>query len=148
MPVKLPHMASWAVSGKWIFVPLVGEERVAVLERDTWKFVQSIPVKGHPVYTVASPNGQELWVSFSGEEVDHLVQVVDTETLEVKKTLEVGGRIYHMDFTPRGAYVLVSANRDNKLVLVNATTYEIEDEETLASPSGIFGAWRAFRIGL
>ncbi|MBW2714402.1 MAG: protein nirF [Deltaproteobacteria bacterium] len=69
MPVKLPHMASWAVSGKWIFVPLVGEERVAVLERDTWKFVRSIPVKGHPVYTVASPNGQELWVSFSGEEV-------------------------------------------------------------------------------
>lgn len=148
VPVKLPHMASWAVAGKWIFVPLVGENRLAVLDRDTWKFVQSIPVKGHPVYTVRSPNEQEIWVSFSGEDVDKYVQVVDTETLKVKKTLEVGGRIYHMDFTPRGAYVLVSANRDNKLVLVNATTYAIEDEQPLDSPSGIFGVWRAFRIGL
>lgn len=148
VPVKLPHMASWAVTGKWIFVPLVGEKRVAVLDRETWKFVQSIPVLGHPVYTVGSPNQQELWVSFSGEDVDRFVQVVDTETLKVKKTLEVGGRIYHMDFTPRGSYVLVSANRDNKLVLVNATTYEIEDEQTVNSPSGIFGVWRAFRIGL
>jgi hypothetical protein len=53
-----------------------------------------------------------------------------------------------MDFTPRGGHVLVSANRDNKLLLVNASTHEIEDSEEVDSPSGIFGIWRAFRIGL
>ncbi|MBW2242368.1 MAG: protein nirF [Deltaproteobacteria bacterium] len=147
-PVKLPHMASWAVAGKWVFVPLVGEKRLAVLDRSTWEFHRSIPVRGHPVYAVRSPTEREIWVSFSGEEDDAFVQIIDTEKLEVVDTLEVGGRIYHMDFTPRGSHVLVSANRDNKLVLVNAATRRIEDVQTLESPSGIFGVWRAFRIGL
>jgi protein NirF len=87
-------------------------------------------------------------VSFSGEEDDAFVQVIDVESLAVADTLRLGRRIYHMDFTPRGSHVLVSANADNKLLLVNASTREIEDSVELDSPSGIFGVWRAFRIGL
>jgi len=147
-PVKLPHLASWAVAGKYIFVPLVGEDRLAVLDRATWEFERSIPLRGHPVYAVRSPTEREVWVSFSGEEDDAYVQVVDVESLKVTDTIEVGGRIYHMDFTPRGSHVLVSANRANKLFLVNANSREIEDSVELKSPSGVFGVWRAFRIGL
>lgn len=147
-PVKLPHLASWAVAGPWIFVPLVGESRLAVLDRETWKFERSIPLRGHPVYAVRSPTEREVWVSFSGEEDDRFVQVIDVEQLAVTATLELADRIYHMDFTPRGSHVLVSANRANELLLVNASTHEIEDVEELNSPSGIFGVWRAFRIGL
>ncbi len=148
MPVKLPHLASWAVAGKWIFVPLVGEDRLAVLDRTSWQFERSIPLRGHPVYAVRAPSEREVWVSFSGEADDAYVQVVDVETLAVSDTIRVGRRIYHMDFTPRGSHVLVSANQDNKLFLVNASSHEIEDSVALASPSGIFGVWRAFRVGL
>jgi protein NirF len=148
MPVKLPHLASWAVAGKWIFVPLVGEDRLAVLDRASWKLVQSIPLRGHPVYAVRSPSEREVWVSFSGEEDDAFVQIVDVESLAVTDTIRVGRRIYHMDFTPRGSHVLISANADDRLFLVNAATHEIEDEQEVASPSGIFGVWRAFRTGL
>lgn len=148
MPVKLPHLASWAVAGRWIFVPLVGEDRLAVLDRESWQLERSIPLRGHPVYAVRSPTEREVWVSFSGEEDDAFVQVIDVEALKVTDTLRVGRRIYHMDFTPRGSHVLVSANADDKLFLVNASTHEIEDVQELASPSGIFGVWRAFRIGL
>jgi protein NirF len=146
--VKLPHLASWAVAGRWIFVPLVGEDRLAVLDRATWSFERSIPVRGHPVYAVRSPTEREVWVSFSGEADDAYVQVIDTERLEVTDTIRLGRRIYHMDFTPRGSHVLVSANQDDRLFLVNAGTHRIEDVEELKSPSGIFGVWRAFRIGL
>jgi protein NirF len=147
-PVKLPHMASWAVAGRWVFVPLVGQSRLAVLDRETWEFEKSIPLLGHPVYAVRSPTEREVWVSFSGEEDDAQIQVIDTERLAVTDTFEVGRRIYHMDFTPRGSHVLVSANRDNKLFLVNASSHRVEDVQELESPSGIFGVWRAFRIGL
>ena len=147
-PVKLPHLASWAVAGRSIFVPLVGEDRLAVLDRETWAFVQSIPVRGHPVYAVRSPTEREVWVSFSGEDDDAYVQVIDTESLAVTATLRVGRRIYHMDFTPRASHVLISANEDEKLFLVDATTHRIDDVVDLDSPSGIFGVWRAFRIGL
>ncbi len=147
-PVKLPHLASWAVAGRWIFVPLVGEDRLAVLDRTSWQLVQSIPLRGHPVYAVRSPTEREVWVSFSGEEDDAYVQVIDVDALAVTATLRLGRRIYHMDFTPRGSHVLVSANGDDKLFLVNAATRQIEDVQSLRSPSGIFGVWRAFRIGL
>ncbi len=147
-PVKLPHMASWAVAGDSVYVPLVGEERLVVLDRKTWEFKQSIPVRGHPVYSVRSPTEREIWVSFSGEGDDAWIDVIDTTTQKVTKSIEVGRRVYHMDFTPRGGYVLVSANADDKLVLVDTSTYSIVDRQTLSSPSGIFGIWRAFRIGL
>lgn len=147
-PVKLPHMASWAVAGDSVFVPLVGEPRMVVLDRHTWAFKKSVPVRGHPVYSVAAPTGNEIWVSFSGEENDAYLEVIDTDKLEVKKSIKVGGRVYHLDFTPRGSHVIVSANKDNKLALVDATTYSVVDEETVNSPSGVFGVWRAFRIGL
>jgi protein NirF len=147
-PVKLPHLASWAVAGKWIFVPLVGEDRLAVLDRETWEFSRSIPLRGHPVYAVRSPTERTIWVSFSGEEDDAFVQVIDVDSLAVEHTLRVGRRIYHMDFTPRGSHVLISANADDRLFLVNASTFEVEDSVELSSPSGIFGVWRAFRIGL
>ena len=147
-PVKLPHLASWAVAGGWIFVPLVGEDRLAVLDRETWEFRRSIPVRGHPVYAVRSPTEREVWVSFSGEEDDAYIQVIDVESLAVTDTFALGRRIYHMDFTPRASHVLVSANEDGKLFLVDATTHQIEDVVELESPSGIFGVWRAFRTGL
>jgi protein NirF len=147
-PAKLPHMASWAVVGNRVFMPLVGEKRLGVIDRTTWQFEHSIPLLGHPVYAVGSPTGREIWVSFSGEEHDAFIQVIDTTSLAPKHTLKVGRRIYHMDFTPRGSHVLASANRDNKLVLINAHTYAIEDQQEVTSPSGIFGVWRAFRIGL
>ncbi len=148
VPVKLPHLASWAVARTWAFVPGMGEHRLIVLDRTTWRFERSIPLRGNPVYAVRAPNEREIWVSFSGEDDDRFVQIVDTETLAVTATLEVGRRIYHMDFTPRGSHVLVSANADNRLVLVNASTHAFEDVETLRSPSGVFGPWRAFAAGL
>jgi protein NirF len=147
-PVKLPHMASWAVAGPWIFVPLVGEPRLAVLDRASWTLQRSIPLRGHPVYAVRSPTEREVWVSFSGEDDDAYVQVIDVGSLSVRDTLRLGRRIYHMTFTPRGAYVLVSANADDELYLVNASTRRVEHVQSLRSPSGIFGVWRAFRIGL
>ena len=147
-PVKLPHLASWAVAKNKVFVPLAGEKRLAVLDRDTWQFVRSVPLRGHPVYAVRAPGEREVWVSFSGVDDDAFVQVVDAESLEVTRTFRVGTRIYHMDFVPRGSHALITANGDNKLVLVNAATYSIEAEEPIRSPSGVFGVWRAFIMGL
>ena len=147
-PVKLPHLASWAVAKNKVFVPLVGEKRLAILDRDTWQFVRSVPLRGHPVYAIRAPGEREVWVSFSGETDDAFVQVIDAESLEVTRTFRVGTRIYHMDFVPRGSHALITANGDDKLVLVNASTYSIEAEESIPSPSGVFGVWRAFIMGL
>lgn len=148
VPRKLPHMASWAQAGRWVFVPLVGEKRLAVLDRDTFAFSRSVPVRGHPVYAVRSPTEREVWVSFSGEADDAWIDVIDVATLTVARSFEVGKRIYHLDFTPRGSHALVTANGADQLLLLDATTYAVVDRVRVPSPSGVFGAWRAFRLGL
>ena len=147
-PVKLPHLAAWAVARGRVFVPLVGEKRLAVLENGSFRFLGSISLRGHPVYAVRAPSEREVWVSFSGAEDDAYVQIIDAENLSVLSTLEVGKRIYHFDFTPRGAEVLVSANGADQLIVIDARTRKLLDQESLRSPSGIFGPWRAFRLGL
>jgi protein NirF len=147
-PKKLPHMASWAVAGDRIFVPLVGEKRMAILDKNTFAFRQSLPVRGHPVYAVRSPTEREIWLSYSGENDDAWIDVIDVETLQVTHSIRAGRRVYHLDFTPRGSHVIATANADEQLVLIDAVRYEIVDRHPLRSPSGIFGPWRAFRIGL
>jgi protein NirF len=148
VPIKLPHMASWAFARGRVYVPMVGLPALAVVNPETWEVEGTIELRGNPVYAVRSPVEREIWVSFSGEEDDAWVQIVDTATNTVVDEIEVGARIYHMDFTPRGSHVLVSANGANALYLVDARTRAILDEEPIQSPSGVFGAWRAFRLGL
>jgi protein NirF len=145
---KVPHLASWTVARDKVFVPLVAEKRLAVLDRWTWEFIDSVPLVGDPLYAIGSPLQTEVWVSFSGEGVDGKVQVIDVDTLEVKRTLDVGERIYHMDFAPRGGRVLISSNAEDTLFVVDARTYEITGRVPIHSPSGIYGPWRAFVLGL
>lgn len=147
-PAKLPHLACWAMARGRLFVPMVGDKKLVVLDPATWKVIGSIDLKGNPVYAVRMPGDREIWVSFSGEEDDAYLQAIDAETLEVKRTWRVGARIYHIDFTPRGSHALVSANKENKLFLLDTSTYGVVDEEAIDAPSGVFGVWRAFVIGL
>jgi len=53
----------------------------------------------------------------------------------------------HMEFTPRGEQVWVSARDDNKVVIYDTATFETIGEIPAQAPSGIFFASRAARIG-
>lgn len=147
-PPKMPHMASWAVAGDKIFMPVVGERRIAVLSQKDFSRISSIDLLGFPVYSVVSPDGTELWVTFTGDDHDGEIQVLDTESGKTKKIIRAGKKIFHLAFTPRGEKALVSSNTTNELVIIDTATYEILAKIPVDSPSGIFGVWRAFQNGL
>ncbi len=146
-PVKMPHMEMWAASGEEAYIPIVGEKRLAVLDRKTWAYRKSIPLRGNPVYALMSPAGREVWVTFSGEEDDRFIEVIDTETGTSRGLIEAGRKIFHLSFSPRGDEVYVSANEDNRFIVIDAGTRKITGDFAIPSPSGIFGPWRAFQIG-
>ena len=75
-------------------------------------------------------------------------QTVDAMTQQVKHRLEPGKGILHMEFTPRGREVWLSARDDNKVVIHDARTYEKLGEIEAQAPSGIFFTARAHRTGL
>lgn len=147
LPVyKMPHLEGWAMVGRFAFVPAVGHHEVLVLDTETWREVGRIAVAGQPVFVIARPDGRQVWVNFA---LPHngTVQVIDTERRAVKATLRPGQAVLHMEFTPRGEAVWISARDDDRVVVYDTEKLVQVAEIPAEKPSGIFFSARAFRTG-
>jgi protein NirF len=148
MPVyKMPHLEGWAMTEDYAFLPAVGRNQVLVVNRRNWKQVASIRVHGQPVFVMARPDGRQVWVNFAHPRND-TVQVIDTESLRVVKTLKPGKAVLHMEFTPRGEHVWISARDAGKVAVYDTESFSVIKVLPMTKPSGIFFTNRAHRIGL
>ncbi|WP_227818232.1 cytochrome D1 domain-containing protein [Nitrogeniibacter aestuarii] len=147
LPVyKMPHLRGWAMAGDYAFLPAVGRHEVLVVDTHTWKEAGRIPVKSQPVFVMARPDGRQVWVNFAFPD-NGWVQVIDVPTLKVAKTLEPGKAVLHMEFTPRGEAVWVSARDSNRVTVYDTASFEARTVLPAEAPSGIFFTHRASRIG-
>jgi len=147
LPVfKMPHLRGWSMAQGKAYLPAIGRHEVLVADGSSWKEVGRIPVKGQPVFVMARPDGRQIWVNFAFPDYSE-VQVIDTLTGKVVKTLSPGKAVLHMEFTPRGEAVWLSARDDNKVVIYDTASLEKIGEFSAQAPSGIFFTSRAARIG-
>jgi protein NirF len=148
LPVyKMPHMDNWAMAGGTAFVPAVGRHEVLLIDQRSWEEAGRIAVAGQPVFVVARPDGRQLWVNFAPPHND-TVQVIDTVTRRIVKTLKPGKGVLHMEFTPRGDNLWLSVRDDNRVAVYDTETLEAVASLPAQHPSGIFFTSRAHRIGL
>ena len=148
LPVyKMPHLEGWAIANRAAFVPAMGQHEVLVVDTDDWRARATIPVHGQPVFVMAQPDGRYVWVNYAFPD-NEVVQVIDTETLTIASTLSPGKAILHMEFTPRGEHVWISARDDDRLNVYDTRTLERIATLPADKPSGIFFTARANRIGL
>jgi protein NirF len=147
LPVyKMPHLRGWAVAGRQAFIPAIGRHEVLVVDTETWELTGRIAVAGQPVFVVARPDGRQVWVNFAFPDNGN-VQVIDTESMSIVRTLEPGRAVLHMEFTPRGEAVWISARDDNKVVVYDTASFKRVAQISADNPSGIFFTVRAGRIG-
>nr|WP_210411968.1 cytochrome D1 domain-containing protein [Noviherbaspirillum sp. UKPF54] len=147
LPVyKMPHLRGWAVAGKYAYVPAIGRHEVLVVDTETWKEAGRIAVAGQPVFVMARPDGRQVWVNFAFPD-NGSVQVIDVETRSIVKRLEPGRAVLHMEFTPRGESVWISARDDNRVVVYDTASFAQRVVLPAAAPSGIFFTTRAGRTG-
>jgi len=147
LPVyKMPHLEGWAIAGRYAFVPAVGRHEVLVVDTETWREAGRIAVAGQPVFVMARPDGRQVWVNFA---LPHngVVQVIDTESQRIVQTLQPGKAVLHMEFTPRGEAVWISARDDDRVVVYDTASFSRVAEIAADKPSGIFFTSRAFRMG-
>lgn len=148
MPVyKMPHLEGWAMTEDYAFLPAVGRNEVLVVNRRNWKQVTSIEVHGQPVFVMARPDGRQVWVNFAYPNND-TVQVINTEQLQIIKTLKPGKAVLHMEFTPRGEQVWISARDEGMVSVFDTESFNRITSLPMTKPSGIFFTDRAHRIGL
>jgi protein NirF len=148
LPVyKMPHLRGWAVAGRYAFLPAIGRHEVLVVDRASWREVARIPAHGQPVFVMARPDGKQVWVNFAFPRND-TVQVIDVERLAVVQTLQPGKTVLHMEFSDAGDEVWISARDDDRVVVYDTATFARVAVLPAKSPSGIFFAWRAKKIGM
>ena len=147
LPVyKMPHLRGWAVAGTRAYLPAIGHHELLVVDTQNWKEVGRIPVAGQPVFAIARPDGRQVWVNFAFPD-NAQVQVLETETQQIIKTLQPGRAVLHLEFTPRGEAVWVSSRDDNRVTIYDTQTLQAITEFKASAPSGIFFTHRATRIG-
>jgi protein NirF len=148
LPVyKMPHLRGWAVAGRYAFLPAIGRHEVLVVERAGWREAARIPAHGQPVFVMARPDGRQVWVNFAFPRND-TVQVIDVERLAVVQTLQPGKTVLHMEFNDAGDEVWISARDDDRVVVYDTASFARIAALPAKSPSGIFFAWRAKKIGM
>ena len=147
LPVfKMPHLRGWAVAGRRAYLPAIGRHEVLVVDTERWIEVGRIPVAGQPVFVIARPDGRQVWVNFAVPDY-HRVQVIDTVSQRIVRTLEPGKAVLHMEFTPRGEAVWISARDSNQVVVVDTESLQVQATLGIDAPSGIFFTSRAMRLG-
>ncbi len=148
LPVyKMPHLEGWAVAGNQAFLPAVGHHEVLVVNTNSWKESGRVPVYGQPVFVMARPDGRQLWVNFAFPNND-TVQIIDSETLQIIKTLKTGKGTLHMEFTPRGEEVWISVRDKDEIQIYDTESMTLKKRLKAQKPSGIFFTDRAHRTGL
>ena len=148
LPVyKMPHLEGWAIAGNFAFVPAVGHHEVLVINTLDWTEAGRIKVHGQPVFVMARPDGRNIWVNFAVPDNDTL-QVIDTQSLKIIKTLTPGKGVLHMEFEPRGEEVWASVRDEDRLAVFDTETFKQLTTFAAKKPSGIFMTSRAHRTGL
>ncbi len=148
LPVyKMPHLEGWAIAGNYAFVPAVGHHEVLVINTLDWSEAGRIKVHGQPVFVMARPDGRNVWVNFAVPNNDTL-QIIDTQSLKIIKTMTPGKGVLHMEFEPRGGEVWASIRDEDRLAVYDTETFEQLTSFEAKKPSGIFFTSRAHRIGL
>lgn len=148
LPVyKMPHLEGWALAGDRYALPAIGRHEVLWVDAARFEEIGRTETHGQPVFAVARPGGRQVWVNFAHPRND-TVQVIDTLSGKVTETLKPGPAVLHMEFSPRGDEVWVSVRDAGRVLVYDTETFEVIGEIAAESPSGIFFAARAHRIGL
>lgn len=147
LPVyKMPHLEGVAVAGGLLFLPAVGRHELLVVDIRSWREVARIPVHGQPVFAIASPDGRQIWVNFA-HPLNDTVQVVDVPSLAVVHELRPGRAVMHLEFTPKGDQVWMSARDDDRVRIYDPRTFKELGSIAIDKPSGIFFTSRGNRLG-
>ncbi|MCU0838956.1 MAG: protein nirF [Rhodospirillales bacterium] len=147
LPVyKMPHLEGVAVAAGLVFLPAVGRHEVLVVDSRSWQEVGRIATAGQPVFAIARPDGRQVWVNFAHPD-NATVQVIDVASLAVVHSFSPGKAVMHLEFTPKGEEVWISARDDDRVRVYATRTLRLLKELAAEKPSGIFFAARAHRIG-
>lgn len=114
-PVRAVDSPVSAVPARKAYVGLFGEQSVAVLDTQTNRVLQKIPVTA-PDGLILTPDGKKLYVA-SGDTGS--VAVIATDTDAIVATVAVGAKPAGLAITPDGGRIVASVAGANQAVIID-----------------------------
>ncbi|MGH2449599.1 MAG: c-type cytochrome [Chloroflexota bacterium] len=154
--ISSPDRVEFSRHGNWAYVPDRVEHNVTVINTRTGAIVKKIPLIARPNTSVPGRDYKKLYVGIwplDGDEARRgYVQIIDTTTLKVIKTIRTKGGIHDVWMSPDGQEVLAMSppahfmdlfdTRDDHLIW---TCCRKEEIGTMAMEAGSDGSlWRIF----
>lgn len=117
---------------------------VSVWDLDKMEVVKQIPVSGGTESPAAHANAPYVAVDIiSKDRRARTVQLIDKKSLEVVKTLDVGGHAYFPEYSADGKFLYISAGYNgDEVVVYDSNSLERVASITMESPAGIFSHGR------
>lgn len=117
---------------------------VSVWDLDKMELVKQIPVSGGTESPAAHANAPYIAVDIiSKDRRARTIQLIDKKSLEVVKTLDVGGHAYFPEYSADGKFLYVSAGYNgDEVVVYDANSLEKVASVGMESPAGIFSHGR------
>jgi len=117
---------------------------VSVWDLDKMEVVKQIPVAGGTESPAAHANAPYVAVDIiSKDRRARTVQLIDKKTLEVVKTLDVGGHAYFPEYSADGKLLYISAGYNgDQVVAFDSFTLQQVATFPMESPAGIFSRGR------
>ena len=117
---------------------------VSVWDLDKMELIKQIPVSGGTESPAAHANAPYVAVDIiTKDRRARTIQLIDKKSLEVVKTLDVGGHAYFPEYSADGKFLYVSAGYSgDEVVVYDSTTLKKMASISMESPAGIFSRGR------
>jgi len=117
---------------------------VSVWDLDKMELVKQIPVSGGTESPAAHANAPYVAVDIiTKDRRARTVQLIDKKSLEVVKTLDVGGHAYFPEYSADGKFLYISAGyAGDEVVVYDSTSLKKTANIQMESPAGIFSRGR------
>lgn len=117
---------------------------VSVWDLDTMEVVKQVPVSGGTESPAAHANAPYVAVDIiTKDKRARTIQLIDKKSLEVVKTLDVGGHAYFPEYSADGRFLYVSAGYNgDEVVVYDSNSLEKIASIPMESPAGIFSRGR------
>src|ERR1051325_8010452 len=121
--IEAAHGINFAPDGSKVYVSNEADSTLDVFDRASGALIKKIALTNHPNNIAVTKNGDRVVVAIARE--PGAVDIIDTKTLTLKKTIPVHGRLHNIYVTPGGKYAVMGSIPKKLLTVIDLATEEI-----------------------
>lgn len=121
--IELPHGVNFSADGRFVFVSNESESVLDVVNRETGEIAKKIALSGHPNNITVTKDGRRVLVGI--RTMPGAIDVIDSTSLTLEKTLPVNRSIHNIYVTPDGKYAVFGSIESKTATVMDLTNDQV-----------------------